>query len=353
MSQTIVCIDDEAHNNEALERLLRKKYKVFTATTPSDGLILIQQHQPALIISDQRMPQMTGVELLKQSVALSPDSIRILLTGYTDLESVIAAINEGEIYRYITKPWDTNDLLITVDKAVETHSLKQEVKKQNIELQSLDRLKTDFMVLVTHELRTPIAGISSFVELLKEELTNKDHKTYLKHVEKNTDRLKKLIEDILLITKLKGDGYKTSHEEIDPKNLFVSLWADRARPDLQLQMQGDEWCCEINQAHIKEIFSRLIDNCNQYAAPKSKVIMDLSSKDHSLKLSNQTEQAITVNVENLTNAFTKSENIMNHTQGTGLGLAVVKALTEALGGTLTLEINEKNFSVLLRFPKHS
>jgi response regulator RpfG family c-di-GMP phosphodiesterase len=137
MKHTLICIDDESHNNEALERLFRKKYKVLTTTNPAEGLELIKTHQPTLIISDQRMPQMTGVELLKKSIESSPDSIRILLTGYTDLESVISAINDGQIYRYVTKPWDPNDIQILIDKAAEVFELKQTLKKQNELLKSL------------------------------------------------------------------------------------------------------------------------------------------------------------------------------------------------------------------------
>lgn len=350
MQPTLVCIDDEAHNNEAIERLLRKKYQVFTATTPTEGLALIEKHKPSVIISDQRMPQMTGVELLKQSVSISPNSVRILLTGYTDLESVIAAINEGEIYRYLTKPWDPSDLSLTVEKAVETYNLKSEVKRQNLELQSLDRLKSDFMILVTHELRTPLAGIASFVELLKEEVTHPDHKKYLKHIEKNTDRLKKLIEDILIITKLKtGDGQKKT-EDVDVKTSFEEVWNSK-KLSQNLKVQGDLGKLHAPPEQVREIFSRLVENVHQHGAPKSDVT--LKSDGNSLRLSNSTEKPITVNADKLLNSFTKSENIMNHTQGTGLGLNVVKALTEAMNGQMDIDIKDKNFSVILTFPEYS
>jgi two-component system, sensor histidine kinase and response regulator len=350
MLQTIVCIDDESHNNEALERLLRKKYNVLTALTPADGLKLIEEHQPALIISDQRMPQMMGVELLKKSVELSPASIRILLTGYTDLESVIAAINEGEIYRYITKPWDTNDLTITVDKAVETHNLRQEVEKQNIQLQSLDRLKTEFMILVTHELRTPLAGISSFTELLLEEVAGDEHKGYLKHIEKNTNRLKKLIEDILIITKLKTESLKNT-EDVNPQKIFADLWKAVGDKNLQLLCDGPAWSFDSNAPYFKEIFQRLITNINHYAAPGSAVSFHSDPTDASISISNMTAQPILVKAETLLNSFTKNENIMNHTQGNGLGLTVVKALTEALNGTLNISIQDKTFTITMKFRK--
>lgn len=101
---TILCVDDEPHNLDALRRTLRKEYNVLTALNGVEGLELLEQHPVSLIISDQRMPQMTGVEFLEKSVDRHPEVIRIILTGFTDIEDLIGAINTGRVYRYITKP---------------------------------------------------------------------------------------------------------------------------------------------------------------------------------------------------------------------------------------------------------
>ena len=114
-NHTILCVDDEVDNVEALERLFRKKYNVLKATSGKEALTLIKDQPVSLIISDQRMPQMTGVQFLEKSLKTHPDTMRILLTGYTDIDSVIAAINSGQVYRYINKPWDPIDLGKTVD----------------------------------------------------------------------------------------------------------------------------------------------------------------------------------------------------------------------------------------------
>lgn len=136
MKRTILCVDDEVDNVDALERLFRRQYHVLKATSGAQALqILSQQTVPvALIITDQRMPQMTGVELLEKTLTSHPETMRILLTGYTDLESVIEAINKGQIYRYLTKPWDPVDLRSAVSRAVERYDLQQELKQKNQEL---------------------------------------------------------------------------------------------------------------------------------------------------------------------------------------------------------------------------
>lgn len=103
--QTILCVDDEIDNVQALERIFRQKYTVLKATSGREALDVLDHHRGpvALIITDQRMPEMTGVELLSHTIEKFPDTIRILLTGYTDIESVVSAVNTGQISRYLTK----------------------------------------------------------------------------------------------------------------------------------------------------------------------------------------------------------------------------------------------------------
>ncbi len=143
----LLCLDDEIDNLDALERIFRRKYNVLKASTPEEAFHILD-HTPnlAVIISDQRMPLITGVEFLEKSIVSHPETIRILLTGYTDIESVIGAVNKGQIYRYITKPWDPTDLVHTVDQAYEKFSLKNELKEKN---QALEQARTILVRLKT------------------------------------------------------------------------------------------------------------------------------------------------------------------------------------------------------------
>lgn len=127
---TVLIVDDDPDVLLSLELFLERDYHVLAARGGAEALELLKLHQVAVIIADQRMPGMTGVEMLEHSIAISPDSMRIMLTGFADLESIIKAINEGRIYRYISKPWEPVDLEIDVKHAVETYDmrrLKQEV----------------------------------------------------------------------------------------------------------------------------------------------------------------------------------------------------------------------------------
>jgi serine/threonine-protein kinase len=114
----ILVVDDEERILTALKSLFRMRYHVFATTDGYKALDFIRRHNIHVIISDQRMPIMPGVELLRQARTISPHSVRILLTGYSDLASIVGSINDGEVYRFISKPWNNQELQQTVEEAV-------------------------------------------------------------------------------------------------------------------------------------------------------------------------------------------------------------------------------------------
>ena len=108
---TLLLVDDEPNILKSLSRLLRREgYNILTATSPADAFDLMAKHSVQVVISDQRMPDMSGTEFLSRVRQLYPHTVRLVLTGYTDLESVTAAINRGAIYKFLTKPWDDDQL---------------------------------------------------------------------------------------------------------------------------------------------------------------------------------------------------------------------------------------------------
>ncbi|MEN8230541.1 MAG: SpoIIE family protein phosphatase [Bacteroidota bacterium] len=125
----ILYIDDEEDNLTVFYSTFRRDYKVHLATSGLEGLEIMKKHNVHMVIADQRMPKMTGIEFLEKIIPEYPDCIRMILTGYSDVEAIIQAINKGRVYRYITKPWSRDDLKITIDHALETYNLKQQNKK--------------------------------------------------------------------------------------------------------------------------------------------------------------------------------------------------------------------------------
>lgn len=146
---TLLLVDDEKAITRALHRLFRKEgYKILTADSGSEGLEKLgnSERPVSLIISDQRMPEMNGAEFLEKAKTIYPDAVRYLLTGYSDMEAVIHAVNKGEIHRYLTKPWNDEDLVLQVRQSLEHFELISENQRltqltieQNKELSLLNK----------------------------------------------------------------------------------------------------------------------------------------------------------------------------------------------------------------------
>jgi response regulator RpfG family c-di-GMP phosphodiesterase len=131
---SILYVDDEANNLIAFRAVFRTKYTVFTALSGLEGLEILSENDIQIIITDQRMPNMTGVEFLEEVITKYPTPIRILLTGYTDMSAIIDAINKGSIFQYLNKPWDEEELEEVIEKAFDVYLKKIEIMEENKEL---------------------------------------------------------------------------------------------------------------------------------------------------------------------------------------------------------------------------
>lgn len=139
MKYKMLIVDDEPANLRMLERLFSDRYDVVTAISGSEALDLLEVHDFALIISDQRMPVMTGIEFLKKAAVVRSHTVRIILTGYADVDALVETINSGVVYKYITKPWSNPDLQQTVQRAMEyyeTLKMKNRLEQENQRMRS-------------------------------------------------------------------------------------------------------------------------------------------------------------------------------------------------------------------------
>ena len=137
MNYKILIVDDEELNTRMLERVFRSHFDVVTDQSGADGMKKLMVHDIALIISDQRMPGMTGVEFLVRAAELRPHCVRIILTGYTDSNDLADALNSNVVYKFVTKPWDNSDLLQTVKRGLSHHETIKAQHRLNLENQRL------------------------------------------------------------------------------------------------------------------------------------------------------------------------------------------------------------------------
>ena len=168
----LMVVDDEQDNLHSLYDLFRRDYRVETFQHGRDALEKLDTLDPSVVMSDQRMPGMSGVEFLGEVKRRRPEATRLLFTAYAELQTVIDAINEGSVFRYITKPWNPDELAAVVRQAfehnallVERRKLVSELQATNAQLVEADRLKSAFIEVASHELNTPVAVILGLADL--------------------------------------------------------------------------------------------------------------------------------------------------------------------------------------------
>ncbi len=339
MKHTVLCVDDERDNVEALERLFRRKYNVLKATSGKEALQLLEKNRVSLIISDQRMPNMTGVEFLSQSLKTHPDAVRILLTGYTDIESVIAAINSGQIYRYVTKPWDPRDLETAVDRAIERFEMAQELKQKNFdlekalaELKTLDEAKSHFMILINHELKTPLTTLISYLDLLKETKLDDEQKLFLSRITTSSERLKEIVFDVLEFVSAETGQTKMSSKK-QTLTPLVRKVEDKFKAALKGKKQkfvfeGKDSECTFDTHHIQNVLERLVQNAIKFGDIDSTIEIRQKEVDKKIELSvtNEGKPLSQDVIDKILKPFALDENIMNHSKGIGMGLSISQAL---------------------------
>ena len=139
---TILYVDDEENNLFSFKATFRIKYNVLTALSGDGALAILEKTLVHIIVTDQRMPEMTGVEFLEKVLEKYPDPMRILLTGYADMDAVVDAVNKGKIFHYLAKPWDEDELDLTIQSAYAKYLERAQLKETNAKLEvSNDQLE--------------------------------------------------------------------------------------------------------------------------------------------------------------------------------------------------------------------
>src|ERR1700743_539772 len=144
----VLYIDDEIHNLNSFKAAFRRDFSIHVAQSAREGRKILDQNEIAVIVTDQRMPGMTGIEFLESIIPVYPDTIRILLTGFSDINAVMDAINRGQVYKYLVKPWADEELKMYIQNAIEIYHLRKEnrelsqkLEKANKQLEALTKTK--------------------------------------------------------------------------------------------------------------------------------------------------------------------------------------------------------------------
>ncbi|AYQ31634.1 histidine kinase [Runella sp. SP2] len=243
MAYSILYVDDEPDNILAFKAVFRRQYTIFSTQSAEQALEVLRSEPIDLIISDQRMPHTTGVAFFEQIIDEFPDPIRMILTGYSDVQAIIDAINKGKIYHYITKPWKMEELKLVMDKAFEVYSLKRQNQQLEEERNSL-LIKT-----IQQEKNQLLAQFETLKNQLSPHFLFNSMNALASLIASNPQRaidftghFSKVYRSMLEIG---GENLIPLREELDFVRSFVFLQQMRFDENLQVQI-------ELSEAHLND-----------------------------------------------------------------------------------------------------
>lgn len=266
---SVLYVDDEKNNLVSFKALLRLQYKVYIAETTKEAAEILKQNPGIhVVISDQNMPGETGVEFFEKVYREYPLPVRMLLTGYADMEAVINAINRGRIFRYITKPWNDFELISAIEEAYQYYVSNSMLKVKNDELQQAYEELDRFSYSVTHDIRGPIVSALSALDVLQNIDDVGEIRRFLTLLEKSMRRLNSFIMNTHSYHRISRGALDLS--EIDFNTLVASI---REVYDVEERVRGTKFQTTIAQDGrfvsdeilISLIINNLLSNAFKYA----------------------------------------------------------------------------------------
>jgi signal transduction histidine kinase len=366
---TILVVDDEADVVKSVQDLLRYDYRVLGATSAAEGLRIMETNEVHVVMTDQRMPETTGVEFLTHVRGGHPDAIRLLFTGYADIRAVIEAINQGNVFRYLTKPWDPDELQAIIrqgceryDMIVERKALTNELQKKNDELEQSNaelvksnQLKHAFIQVASHELRTPLTIMLGLSRLASKTPSVQDPlREWLSRIEAAGKRLQTLVDQI--VGMLVANRFERSVErtETDLTQLLNSA-VDDVRPftelrgqTLDVQLAPNLGSLAVDGVHIRDSVNHLLLNAIKFTPDGGRIGLAASRTadgGFTFRVSDTGAGIAPEEREKLFTPFFTGFDVSKHSsghfehgrKGLGLGLTVVKTFVELHGGKIDVD----------------
>ena len=238
-TKSILYVDDEEDNLTVFRSTFRREFNIHLARSGAEGMEILKNNEVQLIITDQRMPEMTGIQFLESVIPDYPDCIRMILTGFSDVEAIIEAINKGRVYRYITKPWNKDELRLTINNAFENFELKK--KNKNL----IEELKE-----TNEQLEQKVIDRTQKIEAQKNEIT--DSIRYAKRIQNALyppcELISDSLNDFFILNKprdiVSGDFYWMAEKE-DKVVVAVSDCTGHGVPGAFMSMLGIAYLNEI------------------------------------------------------------------------------------------------------------
>lgn len=360
----LIVDDDEAIGSTLLAILRKSGYHGSWVSTGRSAIGFARDyegsgHRLNLALIDLRLPDMSGLEVLREIKKMHPDVGAIMMTGFADVTTAVGALNEGA-FAYIQKPYNIDEVKVTMERALERQSLLWEnrallgrLREANADLintidnlQEMDKVRSEFVHIVSHEMRSPLTVIIGYSEMLLENRTHMTEDRIQKSLESiscDGHRLTRLTEDLLNLAKSQEKKFAVSPVKLDLKQVAAKVIEDFKvlNTRMAFELAFEEGAGEVvsDRDRIEQVLVNLVGNAIKYSPPDGKVLI-AARKDGSNTRVSVTDQGpgITESEQSkIFEAFYRIQaDIDKKTKGTGLGLTITKAIVESLGGKISV-----------------
>ncbi|GEO12282.1 hybrid sensor histidine kinase/response regulator [Segetibacter aerophilus] len=337
---SVLYVDDEEDNLLSFKAAFRRKFQVFTAISAAEGLRMLNEHPISVIIADQRMPKSTGVEFFNIVRVAHPYAIRMLLTGYADLEAVIDAINKGQIFRYIKKPWNELEVEMAIKNAYEVFTTKLQLKNKVHELERTNDELNKFVYSTSHDLRSPLVAIMGVLNLAKMEESVIDPNGYMAMIETCVNKMDFFI--LKVIEYYKSNRVEEVIELVDLKAICDDIieLSRIQNPAVNFHViMKQEQRFYSDSFRLSVVLNNLLSNAVKYQKaeelnPEVKVIIDVQEMEANIIIEDNGVGIINDHLDNIFKMFFRSHSTAI---GLGIGLHIVKEALTRMGGEITVE----------------
>ena len=366
---SVLIVDDESDVVRSVHDLLRFDYRVLGATRARDGMSILGSEAVDVVMTDQRMPDMTGVELLHHVRDTYPNVTRLLFTGYADLKAVIDAINQGSVYRYVTKPWDAGELQAIIRDAAERHDFiverqvlldelarkNEELTRANAALAQASALKSNFIQVASHELHTPLAILLPLTYMAaRAKGVPEPVERWLQGIAGATDRLHHLVDQLTKLLAVERFERPLLRRPVQLAALLREAAEDVA-PFIALRRQvlvrdyGDNLgTIAVETAKIRDCLNELLLNAIKFTPDGGRITLEARRTADGAAEIRVVDTGIGIDEtsrQRVFDPFFTAFDISGHgsglfefdRRGVGLGLAVVKVFVEMHGGRVGVE----------------
>jgi signal transduction histidine kinase len=367
---TLLVVDDEVDVLESLRHLFHRSYRVLTASSGNEALELLNKNDVHLILSDQRMPGMSGDVFLSHARRLKPDAIRILFTGYADIQAVINAVNEGNIFRYILKPWDAIELEGVIRQAAEQYELLAERKRliaelqaanlqltrANQELEEAGQLKSSFIEVASHEFNTPITLVLGHSELLRllNPARSEPEQAVVERISDSARQLARLVTSTLTLMRADDFRRRLQCAPVDLAALLRGV-AEQVMPfvaarhqHLRIELADDLGTFELDADKIAASVVNLLTNAIKFTPDGGTITLSAQLTEADLAEVVVADRGVGMEPRAVNQLFQpfftqfdpslhSSGEFGYNKRGLGVGLSIVKQFVELHGGRVSAQ----------------